>query len=125
MSPSTAERWVVISAVVTAGVYLYRVLGGGPTAKASNPRQLISGKPPPPLGQFATAWGVVYLVIALMAEAAPGLGGGFAILVMTGDLLANTPALAGQVKQNTPPPTAARPPVTSTQPLDPLQHTTA
>jgi predicted membrane-bound mannosyltransferase len=101
VSRATAERWVVISAVVTLGIYAYRRFAGGPQTFAitGNLANLVSQKPPPPLGQFATAWGFVYLIIAVMAEAAPGLGGGFAILVMTGDLLANTGNVIAEVQQ--------------------------
>jgi hypothetical protein len=96
MSRDTAERWVAISAVAVLVVYAYqRIAGKQPTttgAKAVATSQA-------PFGQFITAWGFTFLVIAGMAEAAPGLGGGFAILVMTADLLANTPGLVGSVKK--------------------------
>jgi hypothetical protein len=98
MSRATAERWVVISAVVTLGIYAYRRLAGAPAAPGGL-ANIINQKPPVKLGQFTTAWGFTYLIIAVMAEAAPGLGGGFAILVMTGDLLANIGNVLGQVQQ--------------------------
>jgi hypothetical protein len=98
VSRGTAERWVVISAVITLGIYAYRRLAGAPAApgKLAN---IVSQKPPVPLGQFATAWGFTYLIVATMAEAAPGLGGGFAILIMTADLLANAGNIITEVQQ--------------------------
>jgi hypothetical protein len=86
---STAEHWVVISAVVTAGVYFYRLITEGSSPPATLKRTAGAGSPPVPVGAFATAWGFTYLIVALIAEAAPGLGGAFAILIMAGDLLAN------------------------------------
>jgi hypothetical protein len=89
MSADTAERWVVVSAAATAGIYFYRQFTEGSSPPATLKRVAGVGKPPVPLGAFATAWGFTYLVLAMMASAAPGLGGGFAILIMTADFLTN------------------------------------
>jgi hypothetical protein len=97
MSQGTAERWVVISALVVAGVYAYRRIVE--PVQTGNLKNIIGIGNPVPLGQFATAWGTMYLVIAIMASAAPGLGGGFAILVMTGDLLTNTANLTADLNK--------------------------
>jgi hypothetical protein len=130
MSRSTAERWVVISAIVTLGIYAYRRLAGDP-AQPGKLANIVSQKPPVPLGQFATAWGFTYLIIAVMAEAAPGLGGGFAILVMTSDLLANAGSLLSEVAKQEQAPTIAKAAkqaaaaprgVTPLEPLQPIQH---
>ena len=89
MDKSTAERWVTISAVLVAGIYAYRRL----TEATSQPvtlKKLIGGGGIPPLCAFATAWGFTYLVVAIMTEAAPGLGGAFAILIATSDFLTNS-----------------------------------
>lgn len=95
MDSSTAERWVVISALVVAGVYGYRRLVE--PVESGNIKNIVGIGNPVPLGQFATAWGFAYLVIAIMASANPGLGGSFAILVMAGDLLTNTPSITKDV----------------------------
>lgn len=96
MDASTAERWVTISALVVAGVYAYRRL----TETASSPatfKKLVGIGSLPQLGAFATAWGFTFLTVAIMAEAAPGLGGGFAILIATGDLLTNSSSVLSDV----------------------------
>ena len=88
MTEATAERWVVISAVTVAGVYAYRRMVE-PSSTTLTKGQLIGVGNPPQLGRFAVGWGFTYLVVAAMASAAPGLGGGFAILIMTSYLLTN------------------------------------
>lgn len=96
MDKSTAERWVTISAAVVAGMYAYRRL----TEATSTPvtvKKLVGIGNPVPLGAFATAWGFTFLVIAIMAEAAPGLGGAFAILIATGDFLTNSSSVFADV----------------------------
>ena len=88
MSRDSAQRWVVISALLVAGVYGYRrITEPVQPGKLSN---ILGIGELVPLGQFATAWGFTYLVVAIMAEAAPGLGGAFAILIAAADFLANT-----------------------------------
>jgi hypothetical protein len=78
MNEGTAERWLVTSALVVGGLYAYGRWKG--TTKTS-------------FQKFGTAWGVTYLILALMTEASPQFGGSFAILVMVGDILANGQAL--------------------------------
>jgi hypothetical protein len=119
----------VISAVITLGIYAYRRLAGDGAApgKLTN---VVSQKPPVPLGQFATAWGFTYLIVSVMAEAAPGLGGGFAILIMTADLLANAGQLLSTVAKQEASPTIAKAAAQAaaaprgTTPLEPLQPIT-
>lgn len=128
MSESTAERWVVISAVIVAGVYAYRRL----TEAASTPvtlKKLLGVGGLPPLGSWATAWGFTYLVLAIMTEAAPGLGGGFAILIATSDLLTNSADVFADVKkqegttaQTAPATIAGEAPTTSTLATSGLVH---
>jgi hypothetical protein len=98
MSKDTADRWVTTSALIVIGVYAYRrfTSTSTPTQKGTA-KNLLGASPLPPLGQFVTAWGFVFLVCALMAEAEPGLGGGFAVLIATGDLLTNTSAITTAV----------------------------
>jgi len=81
-----AQQLVITSAAVVAGVYAYRRYGG---------------KTQTTLGTFVTAWGTIFFILALGAEAAPGVSGAMALLVMTADLLANTSGpngLAAQVQ---------------------------
>jgi hypothetical protein len=88
MSPASAERWVVISAALVAGIYAYRRIAE-PTAPATGVRSFAGEGSPPPLGSWATAWGVTFLGVSIMAAVAPGLGGAFAILIAAVDFLGN------------------------------------
>lgn len=104
MDRASSERWVVISAAIVAGIYAYRrILVGSSSSSSSSSKkgtakQLAGIGDPVPVGQFAAAWGFVYLVVAIMASANPGLGGSFAILIATGDTLTNAADLFGLVK---------------------------
>lgn len=98
MTQETGQRWLITSAFVVGGVYAYM--------KWRDRTQT-------PVSEFATAWGAVFFILALVTEAAPGFGGAFSILVMTSDLLANAPTLttlvrAGQVPGATRPQTTTR-----------------
>jgi hypothetical protein len=95
MSKETAEHWVVISALVVAAVYAYRRIVE--PVSQGNVGNVIGLGNPVPLAQWATAWGFVYFLLAVVTEAAPGLGGSFAILIATGDVLANAPAILPDV----------------------------
>ena len=88
MSPASAERWVVISAALVAGIYAYRRIAE-PTAPATGVRSFAGEGSPPPLESWATAWGVTFLGVSIMAAVAPGLGGAFAILIAAVDFLGN------------------------------------
>lgn len=102
MDASTAERWVTISALIVAAIYGYRRVTEQPSTPVTAGK-LIGNGPPVPLGAFATAWGFTFLVVAIMAEAAPGLGGAFAILIATGDALTNSASVFADIgKQETP-----------------------
>lgn len=92
------ERWVIISALTVLGIYAYRRL----TETASGPftvKKAVGLGNPLPVASFITAWGFVFLVISLMQTADDGLGGAFALLVMTTDFLANAPALFSKDSQ--------------------------
>jgi hypothetical protein len=107
MSRDTAERAVTISAFVVAAVYAYRSFTE-PSAPPPTVKKLAGVGELPPLGSWATAWGFMFLVIAIVTEAAPGLGAAFAILVATGDLLTNTSNLVKDVGQQGVPVTAGK-----------------
>jgi hypothetical protein len=79
VSKRGSEQAIVTSAVVVAGVYAY---------------MRFSGKTTTSFASFGTAWGVVFFILALGSQAAPGAAGAFAILVATADLLANGQKLA-------------------------------
>lgn len=91
MTKAGAEKAVITSALVVFAVYFYRHLteGTSQVTTESAAGQLIGFGTPPNIGKFVTAWGFVFFVISIMADAAPGFGGSFAILLATGDILAN------------------------------------
>lgn len=90
MTRQGAERAVVVSALVVAATYGYRLVTEGHASKGGS---LVGVGAPPNIGRFVTGWGFAFLVIAIITEASPPFGGSLAILVATGDVLAN----AGQV----------------------------
>lgn len=93
MNASQAETAVTGSALVVGGIYIYRRLSEGDAvvtpSKGLRLRQAIGAGPPLPTGTFVVAWGFTFLVIALMAQASPKLGGWFAMLVGAGAVLGN------------------------------------
>lgn len=112
MDQQTAERWVTTSAVIVAAVYAYRRFTE-PAAGPTNLKKLAGVGQPAPLGAFATAWGFMFLVLAIVTEISPPLGGSFSILIATGDLLTNTPAITTdigtKIRKTTAAPAAAKP----------------
>jgi hypothetical protein len=93
MTDNQAERWVTVSALVVAGVYAYRRLTETPGQPPVTVKELAGVGELPPLGAWATAWGFTFLVVAVIATAAPELGAAFAILIATGDLLTNAQSI--------------------------------
>lgn len=99
MTKAGAERAVVISALVVFIVYFYRHFTEGTDTNSSGGLgQLLGIGTPASIGKFVTAWGFVFFILAIVADAAPGLGGSFAILAATGDVLANTTQVAKDVQ---------------------------
>lgn len=105
MDKGTAEKWVVISALVVVAVYGYRRLVE--PVEQGNLKNIVGIGNPVPLAQFVTAWGFVYFVLAIMAEASPGLGGSMAILIATGDLLTNTQGITADITKHEKPPASS------------------
>jgi hypothetical protein len=101
MTSGQAERAVVTSAVVVAAVYAYRSLTEGTSTTASGASNLLGIGAPAQLGRFVTAWGFTFFVLSLLAEAAPGLGGSFAILAAVTDIMANIHEVGTQVNSIT------------------------
>lgn len=122
MTEQGANKAIVVSALTVAGIYAYRRATETPgPAGGSLGRALFSdfGKSAPvPVAQFVTAWGFTFLILSLVATAAPGLGGSFAILVAVADALGNAGQLADDVstKVGAPPkPTSTKPKVATGQ----------
>lgn len=83
MSGDSSEQVIMGSAIVVAGVFAYTAWQGDEELS---------------LGEFATAWGVIYLVLALTATVSPGLAAAFSMLIMISDLLVNAPSLGRVIK---------------------------
>lgn len=98
MNRDQAERWVVISALVVAGVYAYRRLTETP-ADTTSLKSVLGIGAPPKAGAFVTAWGFTFLGVSVLATASPPLGGAFAILIMAASFLTNGPAILGDVQK--------------------------
>ena len=99
MSKRGSERAVVISALVVFAIYFYRHLTEGTTQRNGGTSQLLGIGTPANVGRFLTAWGAIFFGISILAEAAPSLGGSFAILVATGDVLTNAQDVIKQVNK--------------------------
>lgn len=103
MTEAQARSAVSVSALVVGGVYLYRRVTEGPggtpppVASPAAAGQLLGVGPVANAGRFVTGWGVVYVVLALLAESQPDITGTFAALVATGALLGNGLALSTDV----------------------------
>jgi hypothetical protein len=97
MTGDQAEKTIVTSALVVAGIYAYRRMTEQPAAPPITLKQVAGVGQLPPLGAWATAWGFTYLVIAVVAVGAPELAAAFAILIATGDLLTNAKSIFGDV----------------------------
>lgn len=93
MTRQGAERAVTVSALVVFGVYFYRVATEGHSSSGGGLLQLGGVGAPANIGRFITGWGFAYLLLGIITEAAPPLGGSLAILLAAGDVLTN----AGQV----------------------------
>lgn len=93
MNRSQAETAVTGSALVVGGIYVYRRLSETDAqvsaAKGLRLKQLAGAGPVLPVGPFVVGWGFTFLVLALLAQVDPRLGGNLAILVATGSILTN------------------------------------
>ena len=107
MTDSQAEKWVVSSALVVAGIYAYRRLTETPGQPPVTLKQVAGVGELPPLGPWTTAWGFTFLVVALMATAAPEVGASFAVLIAVGDLMTNAQSIFADVGQRETPAAAA------------------
>lgn len=98
MTAQGADRAITTSALIVAGIYTYRRLTEGTgSPKGSKAAQLLGQGSPPSIGVFITAWGTAFLIMAIMAQASPGLGGAFAITTAVADVFSNGQQLATDI----------------------------
>lgn len=124
MTSEGGEKAVVISAAVVFGIYFYRHLTEGTSTVDNGVPQLIGFGTPANVGRFVTAWGFLFLLLAIVNEAAPGLGGSFAILVAVADALANGAQVSKDVSTKLGQ-SQSTSPVTSGAPITPAPGNTA
>lgn len=111
MTNDRAEQAVVVSAVVTSGIYFYRKLtadalpaagkaqgSGGRAVGALLPHR---DEQVAPVGKFLIGFAFAYMTISVIAMFAPGFGAMLAILLATGSVLANGLALFTDVQGRT------------------------
>jgi hypothetical protein len=89
MTESQAQTAVTGSALVVALIFAYRKLVE-PAASASGSSTRTAA---PNTGHFVIGFGFTYLTLAILAQAAPQLGGMGAILVATADVITNGQAV--------------------------------
>jgi hypothetical protein len=110
MNQQQAENAVVISALVTAGMYGYRYFSEGESNAAELAKQGYIQKykdfygfgPVLPLGTWIPAFGVTYLALSIMAAASPQVGGTASVLVGTGAFFGNAKAVIKDLGVTTP-----------------------
>lgn len=84
MSTESARSAVNTSAFIVAAVWAYR--------------RLTEGNASPP-GHFLTGFLFVYVSLAIIAQTAPPIAGGFAWLIAAGDLLTNGQGLVNDLNK--------------------------
>lgn len=86
---------IVISAVMVGLIYVWRWFTGGETpAAGASPSSVVGIGPLVSPEGFLVAWGIVYLVISILAAFSEPLASSMAISVLVGDVLANGVAVA-------------------------------
>jgi|HubBroStandDraft_4_1064222.scaffolds.fasta_scaffold09567_8 hypothetical protein len=114
MSQSQAENAVVISALVTGGLYGYRYFTEGPSTSTGKESLAEKGYitkykafygfgPVLPLHSWIPAAGITYLGLSILAAASPQVGGSASVLVGAGAFLGNAKAVFADVGKTTKP----------------------
>lgn len=92
MTSTDANSAVKISALIVAGVYVFRRFTEG------SPEELKAKNAVAPLGQFVLAWSVIYFTLSLAAGPAPALAGPLAYLIAIAVLLTNGLAISKDIR---------------------------
>lgn len=102
MTTDQAHTAVSTSALIVGGIYLYRHLieGENGNRKPGKGTAIVTGGNPPSVAEFVIAWGLIFLILSVTAEALPDLGGWFAILVAVGAVLNNGQSVLNDTKVN-------------------------
>ena len=105
MSTDQAESAVSLSAFLVAAIFGYRKL----VEAAQSPTAGVAAVPS--TGHFVIGFGFTFVLLSILAQAAPAFGGMMAVLVGTGDLLVNGQPIANDISsslKSTQPAIAAR-----------------
>lgn len=105
-----AQKWILAAALVTAISYAFRRLvepsvTAAPARGGKVAQLLGSGSPPPPLGQWAIAYGAGFLMLSIVSLGAPEVAASLAMLELAGvALTSGTSLLAdiGNLEKNAP-----------------------
>lgn len=90
MNRLEAQTAVTLSAFWVAAIFAYRKLSEPVTAATPAPSST---------AHFVIGFGFTYVLLSIVAQVAPPLGGMFAVLVATGDTLANGKPLFADVQK--------------------------
>lgn len=97
MNQQQAETAVTGSALVVGAIYLFRRFSEVDVqltnAHGLRLKQLAGVGPVLPAGTFIVGWGFTFLVLSLVAQIKPTIGGNFSILVALGSVLGNGEAV--------------------------------
>ena len=106
MERAGAEKAVIGSAIVVAGVWGYRKLVE-PLASATDVTETSLSKLaglstiPASSAEFAVGFGFTYMILAILVDASPDVAGAFAILIATGSILTNGQSVFGDISAQT------------------------
>lgn len=115
MDRNNAESTVTTSALIVGVVYAYRYFTEGPSSAAPSlahptaAKQLAGAGGLPPLSHFIIGYGFAFMIISVIAQAEPDVGGPLAALVALGTVLAQGQALFGDVGKALGAPTTSLP----------------
>lgn len=97
-----AQRWVLGAAILIAVTYAFRRIvepsvttspaRGGTAKKIAG-----AGSPPPPLGQWAVAYGAGFLLLSVMSLGAPEVAASLAALTVAGSFLTNGTTIVADI----------------------------
>lgn len=115
-----AQRWIIVTAVLTAVIYTFRRLVEPTTPSSTGSTRpslarLAGSGPPAPLEQWAVSYTVAFLGLAILALGAPELAASLALMMLAGNLLTNGVTITADITHLNAQPTTSPPaPILST-----------
>jgi len=100
-STGRAQQWILISALLTATIYVFRRIveptTGTSGASSNKLAQLAGAGAPPSVEHWAISFGAAFLGLAVIALAAPELAASLAVTVVLGNVLTNGTTIAADL----------------------------